>query len=95
MRSSGRFASFVRKTIDLVNIILAVIVIVLVVMVFVKTDKYKGLFMIIFSIGAGINFITGIKFYMTERKGSAIAAWIAAVVLGVIAYFTYRIVGGI
>ncbi len=95
MKSRGKFAKFVRSMIDILNILLALSAIALAVMVFINTEDNRGLFTIIFIVGAAMNFITGIKFFMTDRKGSAIGVWIAAAVLGVLAFFTYRIVGGL
>ena len=95
MKSRGKFAKFVRSMIDILNILLALSAITLAVMVFINTEDNRGLFTIIFIVGAAMNFITGIKFFMTDRRGSAIGVWIAAAALGVIAFFTYRIVGGL
>ena len=84
----------VRLIIDIFNVLLGIAAIVLTVMVFVNTEKNMWAFPIIFTVGATMNLITGIKHFMSDKKVSGIIAEVAAVLLGVFAFVCYRAIGG-
>lgn len=91
----NKFSKILRIVIDVLNVILGVSAIVLAVMVFIHTKENQWMFPIIFLIGCIMNLISGIKYLMTDRKISGIVAEVAAVILFVIAFVSYRAIGGL
>lgn len=95
MYSSGnKIQRIIRVVIDGLNVILGVSAIVLAVMVFLATEKNMWMFPIIFTVGGTMNFITGVKYFMTDRRVPGIVSEVVAVVLFVIAYISFLAVGG-
>ena len=84
----------VRLIIDILNVVLGIAAIVLTVLVFVNTKGNMWAFPIIFTVGATMNFITGIKHFMSDKKVAGIISEVATVVLGVLAFVCYRAIGG-
>ncbi len=84
----------VRLVIDILNVILGVGAIVLAVLAFLDTKGNMWAFPIIFILGASMNFITGIKHFMSDKKAAGIIAEAAAVVIGIFAFVSYRAIGG-
>lgn len=95
MYSGGnKIQRIIRIIIDCLNVILGAAAIVLAVMVFLDTQKNMWMFPIIFGVGGMMNLITGVKYFMTDRKISGIVSEVVAVVLFVIAYVSFLAVGG-
>ena len=95
MYSGGnKIQRIIRIIIDCLDVILGAAAIVLAVMVFLDTQKNMWMFPIIFCVGGMMNLITGVKYFMTDRKVSGIVSEVVAVVLFVIAYVSFLAVGG-
>ena len=95
MYSSGnKFKRTVRMIIDVLNVLVGIGVIVIAVMTFLNPEENMWMFPIIFLLGGAVNFLTGIKNFITDRKISGIIAEVVAVVLFIVMYVSYRAIGG-
>lgn len=95
MFSSGKKVSrVIRIIIDILNVLLGIAAVVFAVLTFMNTQSNAWMFPVIFIIGGAMNFFTGIKHLMNDRKANGIILEVAAVVVWIIAYFSYVAVGG-
>lgn len=95
MFSSGkRFPRVIRIIIDILNVILGLAAVVFAVLTFMNTQNNAWMFPVIFIIGGAMNFLTGIKHLMNDRKVNGIILEVVAVIVWVIAYLSYVAVGG-
>ena len=95
MFSSGKKVSrVIRIIIDILNVLLGIAAVVFAVLTFMNTQDNAWMFPIIFIIGGAMNFFTGIKHLMSDRKVNGIILEVAAVVVWIIAYLSYVAVGG-
>ncbi len=95
MFSSGkRFPRVIRIIIDILNVLLGIAAVVFAVLTFMNTQGNAWMFPIIFIIGGAMNFLTGIKHLMNDKKVNGIILEVASVIVWVIAYLSYVAVGG-
>ncbi len=78
---SGKGLRIVRIVIDIVNAVIGLAVLGLVAYTFMGLDSRIEMFPYIFYLGAAVNVVTGIKHFISDKKGSALVAWIFAVLL--------------
>lgn len=84
----------VRIIIDVVNVVLGLAVLGLAAYIFIELDSRIEMFPYIFYMGAAVNLVTGIKHFISQKKGSAIVAWVFAVLLIFVAGWSGTIIKG-
>lgn len=91
---SGKGLKIVRIIIDILNAVLGLAVLGLAAYIFMELDDRLELFPYIFYMGAAVNVITGLKHFISQKKGSAIGVWIVAVFLIFVAGWSRTVIKG-
>ncbi|MBE5940264.1 MAG: hypothetical protein E7266_07690 [Lachnospiraceae bacterium] len=92
MRRSRRSVRQLGQSIDIMNIILAVVMIALVVVLIATSAENKILFSVIFGIEALINLLSGIKQAASSETLRAILLFTASVIMVLVTIFTTMVI---
>ncbi len=92
--NSGKLQRIIRLIIDILNVIIGVATVVLAILAFIYTGKNMWMFPVIFLLGGIMNGLTGLKYFITDKKIAGIVAEVFAMVLFVVCYMSYMAIGG-
>ncbi len=92
--TENKFRKIIRTIIDIFNAVLGIGAVVFAVMAFIDTAGNRWMFPVIFVMGGAMNLLTGIKYFMTDKRNAGIITIAAAAILVVISIMSYIAIGG-